>query len=154
MFYSINAFKLVDAEGRRTIIRYRWVPAAGAYYLSDDKLVQKGPNFLFKELSESLNGGVVVFRLLGQVAEEGDVTDDCTIIWPEDRKVLELGTLTLNGLAPEFEQPSLKEAIIFDPFPRVAGIEPSADPILAVRSTVYSISGKARKMTGGVTRAQ
>ena len=35
--------------------------------------------------------------------------------------------------------------IIFDPIPRVAGIEPSADPLLEQRADVYVLSGKRRR---------
>ena len=78
------------------------------------------------------------------MAAEGDVKDDYSSIWPEDRKVVELGTLTLDGPAPE-------EAIIFDPVPKVAGIEPSDDPILAIRSTLYPTSSRAREGLEGVS---
>jgi len=35
--------------------------------------------------------------------------------------------------------------IIFDPIPRVDGIEPSADPLLELRAAVYLLSGRRRR---------
>jgi catalase len=35
--------------------------------------------------------------------------------------------------------------IIFDPIPRVDGIEPSDDPLLELRAAIYLISGRRRR---------
>jgi catalase len=35
--------------------------------------------------------------------------------------------------------------IIFDPIPRVDGIEPSDDPLLELRAAVYLLSGRRRR---------
>ena len=41
--------------------------------------------------------GPVKYKILVQVANDGDVVDDATIHWPEDRKVVEFGTLSLTA---------------------------------------------------------
>jgi catalase len=78
-----------------------------------------------------------------QIAEAGDITDDATIHWPEDRKLVEFGTLELTSMLPD----SLvqQKHIIFDPIPRVDGIEPSADPLLELRAAIYLLSGRERR---------
>jgi catalase len=38
--------------------------------------------------------------------------------------------------------------IIFDPIPRVDGIDPSADPLLAPRADVYLATGRRRRTRG------
>ena len=43
--------------------------------------------------------------------------------------------------------PEMRE-IIFDPVPRVDGIDPSADPIIEVRSALYLLSGRRRRVAG------
>ena len=45
------------------------------------------------------------------------------------------------------EEESLKEQkrVIFDPIPRVDGVEVSDDPLLDVRASVYLISGRQRR---------
>lgn len=80
---------------------------------------------------------------MAQMGEDGDVTDDVTKEWPESRKVIELGTITLTS--PEQDDAEVQRKIIFDPIPRVQGIEPSADPLLEMRAAVYLISGKERR---------
>ncbi len=38
-----------------------------------------------------------------------------------------------------------QKQIIFDPIPRVDGIEPSDDPLLELRAAVYLLSGRRRR---------
>jgi catalase len=38
-----------------------------------------------------------------------------------------------------------QKQIIFDPIPRVEGIEASADPLLELRAAIYLISGRRRR---------
>jgi catalase len=69
--------------------------------------------------------------------------DDATIHWPEDRQLIELGRLQLTGIVASNEQEQQKA--IFDPIPRVDGIEPSDDPLLELRAAIYLISGRRRR---------
>ncbi|RSL57776.1 hypothetical protein CEP54_008094 [Fusarium duplospermum] len=140
-FHSINAFKLINSEGKETFIRYRWVPLAGEDYLTEDELKAKSPNFLFEELPQILAKGPIGFTLVAQVAEQGDIADDCTRIWPEDRPLIELGTLKITEV---METNDADSWAAFNPIPGVEGVEASADPILAARSAVYSKSSKSR----------
>lgn len=143
-FFSVNAFKLVDAEGRGTYVRYRIVPAAGFETLSDDEMKTKGKDYLFEELPTLVEDGPLVFKLAAQVAEDSDVTDDACERWPEERQVVELGTISLAGFVEDdaVEQKHL----IFDPVPRdIPGLEPSADPLLDVRAALYLLSGRERR---------
>jgi catalase len=43
------------------------------------------------------------------------------------------------------DTPAQQKHIIFDPIPRVDGIEPSADPLLDLRAAIYLISGRRRR---------
>ncbi|RSL95704.1 hypothetical protein CDV31_013762 [Fusarium ambrosium] len=143
-FHSINAFKMINSEGKSTFIRYRWVPLAGEQSLTEEELKGKSPNFLFEELPGILSEGPIAFTLVAQVAEEGDITDDCTKVWPEDRPLTELGTLKIARVMEANEADICEKAVSFSPIPGVEGIEASADPILAARSAVYSRSSKSR----------
>jgi catalase len=78
-----------------------------------------------------------------QLAEPGDVTDDATIHWPEDREAAELGIVELTGVLADTLV--AQKQIIFDPIPRVDGIEPSADPLLQLRAAIYLLSGRERR---------
>lgn len=142
-YFAVNAFKFVAQDGKETFFRYRFVPVAGEEYLDAEALKTKTPNFLFDNVGELLEAGPIQFKLLAQIAEPGDVTDDCTVQWPEDRKLVELGTLSFTDLAEDNAEK--QRTIIFDPIPRVDGIVESADPILQVRAGVYLISGRERR---------
>lgn len=142
-YFGVSAFKLVDKNGTVTFVRYKIVPDAGVETLSTETLATKDASYLSSELAERLNQGPVGFKLTAQVAEEGDVTDDATVHWPESRKVVELGSVKLEKLVEDNE----KEAkhIIFDPIPRVEGVEASDDPLLELRAALYLISGRERR---------
>lgn len=146
-FFAINAFVLVDAEGKRTDVRYRIVPEKGVATLSDEEAKGKGPDFLYEGLKETVKSGrppAVVFKLVAQVAEEGDVTRDNTVKWPEERKLVELGTVKLDKVVEDDPVAAAKK-VIFDPIPRVDGVEPSDDPLLEVRAHAYLVSGRERR---------
>jgi catalase len=81
--------------------------------------------------------------VVAQLAEAGDVVDDVTIHWPEDRKLLELGQLVFTELVAN--EAHEQKNIIFDPIPRVDGIEPSDDPLLELRAAIYLLSGRRRR---------
>ena len=66
-----------------------------------------------------------------------------TVAWPNDRKLVELGEISLTELV--VDEAHEQKVIIFDPIPRVDGIEPSADPLLELRAAVYLLSGRRRR---------
>ncbi|KAI3401382.1 hypothetical protein diail_11466 [Diaporthe ilicicola] len=143
-FFGVNAFKLIDTNGNGTYVRYRVVPVAGLKTLSDEEVKERSENYLFDEIPRLVEAGPLVFKLRAQVAVEGDVTDDACVHWPDERQVVELGTISLEGLVKD--DVAEQKHIIFDPVPRgVPGLEPSADPLLAVRAGVYLISGRERR---------
>jgi catalase len=78
-----------------------------------------------------------------QLAESGDTVDDATIHWPADRKELRFGTLVLTSEAAN--NAGEQQHIIFDPIPRVEGIDPSGDPLLETRADLYLLSGRRRR---------
>ena len=63
--------------------------------------------------------------------------------WPEDRAEVSFGTVTLTARVDDAEPERRK--IIFDPVPRVDGIDPSGDPLTEVRSDIYLLSGRRRR---------
>ncbi|EPS44793.1 hypothetical protein H072_1235 [Dactylellina haptotyla CBS 200.50] len=144
-YFGVNAFKFVSADGKGTFVRYRVVPTVDTTTLIAEELATKGPEFLFEELKESLGAGPVEMKLLAQIAEEGDVTNDATVHWPEDRKVEELGTLKLEALEEPDKNKADQKYIIYDPVPRVDGVESSDDPLIDMRASIYLISGRERR---------
>ncbi|WPG99726.1 Hypothetical protein R9X50_00254500 [Acrodontium crateriforme] len=144
-YFGVNAFKFISEEGKATFVRYRIVPVAGVTTLSDADLASQSPTYLFDELPQRLSQGPIAYKVFAQIAEEEDVTDDATKHWPESRKQVELGTVKLTKVEPDESNDKEQKHIIFDPIPRVKGIEPSADPLLDMRAAVYLISGKERR---------
>jgi catalase len=142
-YFGVTAFRFTNQDGVSKYGRYRIVPVAGDEHLDDAAAATMGPNYLFDEIKERIAKGPVEYKILVQVANDGDTVDDATIHWPEDRSVVELGTLSLSS--PVAESDAEQKRIIFDPIPRVDGIGPSDDPLLELRAAVYLISGRRRR---------
>ena len=142
-YFGVTALKFVSAEGKSTYFRYRVVPDEGVDTLDEAAAKEKGPNYLFDEVAERVKKGPFTFKLLAQLAEEGDITDDATVHWPEDRKLVELGSVKVESVVENNDKE--QKYIIMDPIPRVQGIEPSDDPLLELRAAIYLISGRQRR---------
>ena len=142
-FYAVNALKFVNAEGKSIFFRYRILPAAGEDHLDEAATKEKGPNFLYDELQKRVAEETVTFRVMAQLAEEGDEVNDATVHWPESRELVELGTIKVGTVVPDNAKE--QKQIIYDPIPRVQGIEPSDDPLLEMRAAIYLISGRERR---------
>ena len=50
-YFGVNAFAFTDASGKKTIVRYRFVPEAGDKYLDAAAAASKGPNYLMEEIA-------------------------------------------------------------------------------------------------------
>ena len=85
-------------------------------------------------------------RVLVQMAAPDDELSDSTVVWPDDRPQIEFGTITLTARVNDSEPDMHK--IIFDPIPRVDGIDPSDDPLFEVRAALYLLSGRRRRAAG------
>lgn len=142
-FFAVSAFKFTNAQGASRFGRYRILPVAGNEYLDDAAAASKSPDFLFNEVQQRIASEPVKLRILVQLAEDGDITDDATVRWPESRQLLMFGEISLTEVAPD--NPAEQRWIIFDPVPRVDGIEASADPLFEPRANVYLMSGRRRR---------
>jgi len=142
-YFGVSAFRFTNAEGKVAYGRYRILPEGGTEFLDEAKAGAMSPSYHFDELAERIKAGPVRFRIVVQLAAEGDQTNDPTVRWPEDRPLLEVGTLELTEAVADnaVEQ----QHIIFDPIPRVDGIEPSDDPLFELRAAIYLLSGRRRR---------
>ncbi len=145
-FFAVSAFRFTNANSASRYGRYRVLPVAGNEYLDPAGAAAKTPNFLMDEIKDRVASGPVKFRIVVQLAAEGDPVDDATVRWPEDRPQLELGEISLTAIVPN--NPSEQQQIIFDPIPRVDGIEASADPLFEPRANVYLMAGRRRRAAG------
>ena len=142
-FYAVSAFKFTNAGGESRYGRYRFVPAAGGDYLTEASAAAQSPDFLFDEIKARVAREAVKFRVVVQLAEAGDTTNDATVRWPDDRPQRTLGEISLTAIAPD--NAKAQQQIIFDPIPRADGIEASADPLFEPRANIYLMSGRRRR---------
>jgi catalase len=142
-YFGVTAMRFENKDGVAHYGRYRIAPEAGNHHLSESEVAARGENFLFDELKERISTGPISFRVLVQVAGSEDTVDDATIHWPENRPLADFGMIALHSLVSDND--SLQKQIIFDPIPRVDGIEPSEDPLLELRAAVYLLSGRRRR---------
>jgi catalase len=150
-FYAVSAFRFTNAGGASRYGRYRVLPVAGNEYLDDAGAARRTPNFLFDEIGARVTRGPVRFRVLVQLAQDGDVTDDSTVRWPESRQLITFGEIALAAVAPN--NADEQQRIIFDPIPRLDGIEASADPLFEPRANIYLMSGRRRRESGKMPAA-
>jgi len=142
-YFGVTAFKFTSAAGESRYGRYRIVPELGNEFLTDAQLVALPANYHFDEIASRVGNEPVRFKIIVQIAAPDDVTDDATVHWPESRDLIELGTVELNAVISDTL--AQQQRIIFDPIPRVDGIEPSADPLLELRAAIYLLSGRERR---------
>lgn len=142
-YFAITAFKFTNVDGESQFGRFQIVPDAPLEVLSADEAAKMPADFLSTEMVQRLAKGPVTFQILVQLAEPGDDVTDSTKVWPDSRKKLTFGTLTIiqreDELAPE------RRKLIFDPVPRIDGIDSAGDPLTEVRSEIYLLSGRRRR---------
>jgi catalase len=136
-YFGVNAFAFIDASGKKTVVRFRFVPEAGEKYLAAAAAASKGPDYLMEEIATRVAAAPVRFGWFAQIAQAGDKADDPSTPWPEDRQLVKLGTLTITGMAAD--QAGMDKSLLFLPNNVPDGIEP-ADPMIEVRSNAYPIS--------------
>jgi catalase len=142
-FFAVSAMKFTNSDGKSVFGRFRIRPAAGNEYLSADEAAKKSPNFLMEEMAARIKRDPVIYRISVQLAEPGDQVNDATVHWPESRREVDFGTVTLSVELNQFE-PELRK-IIFDPRPGIDGLAASDDPLFEVRAALYLLSGRRRR---------
>jgi catalase len=143
-YFGINAFKFTNAKGAAIYGRYQLQPVAGAQYLTTEQVSTMGPDYLTNEIRDRVRRGPAKFKLLVQVAERDDKIDDPTIAWPDTRKTVELGTITITKAVADSQ--TAEKKLLFVPGALVPGIE-AADPMIAARSAAYIVSLSRRAST-------
>lgn len=140
-YFGVNSLKYTSTDGKSVFVRYRFVPRDGEHYLSTEELKTKGAGYLRYELPQRLARGPVVFDWFAQIAHNSDKIEDPSIAWPDDRKLVRLGTLSIQTLA---DDPAIDKQTLFLPGLVHSGIE-AADPMLLLRTTAYPLSFSGRQ---------
>ena len=139
-YFGVNAFKFTNT-GRANFVRYRLAPVAGEHYLDAAALRAKSAGFLQKDIVRRLAKGPISFDWFAQVASKGDAIDDPSVAWPDSRKLVKLGTITLELVIAGRDS---DHKLLFLPANTPDGIE-AADPMLGIRNGAYPISFNHRQ---------
>ncbi len=137
-YNGVDAFIFVNTKGERQPFRFQFQPIAGAEHLDKDAAAKMPPDFLQTELPERLKKEKAEFRVMAQLANPGDQTKDPTQPWPTDRRMVNLGTLTLTSTVAD--QAKAQKDLRFLPNHLQPGIEVSDDPLIDARVRSYVIS--------------
>jgi catalase len=140
-YYGINAFVFVNKANQRQAFRYHLVPEHPVH-LDPAEAAKKSPDFLIVEMQERLKKGPVTFHLKAQLAAPGDPTNDASKPWPDDRKIVDLGVVTLTKAAENSLE--AQKPLLFLPGQLTDGIEQSDDPLIDVRNSAYAVSFSRR----------
>jgi catalase len=141
-FFSNSAFVFVDRQSTKRAGRYQFLPVEQRY-LDDAEAATKPADFLVEELRARLARGPVRFRVLVQLANPGDPTNDASLVWPDDRKTVELGVVSIGSVVVDSD--AAQKALVFMPTNLTDGVELSDDPLPPLRTSVYALSFARRQ---------
>jgi catalase len=136
-YFGVNSLKFTNAAGKSSYVRYKFVPRAEERYLTPDQRKAEGKDYLQDEIVERVGKASIVFDWYAQVAQRGDKIEDPSIAWPDTRRLVKLGTITLTRRPAD--EPTAQKALLFLPGQPHPGVEP-ADPMLILRNSAYPIS--------------
>lgn len=133
-FYGLNAFRFTNAAEVTVPVRWSAVPQSAA----DLPASPSGKDYLFDDVIRAVARRPLSWRLILTIGEPGDPTHDATKPWPQARRTIDAGTITVTAV--QTEAAGNARDINFDPLVLPDGITPSDDPLLAARSSVYARS--------------
>jgi catalase len=134
-YNSIDSFIFTDEIGVDRVVRWSLLPLAQASVTTQAELAKLGPDFLEQEIAQRVSGAPARWTMVVTVANSGDPTADPSKAWPDDRRSVEVGTLTVRQVEPERDGPC--RDVNFDPTVLPAGMRASDDPFPAARSSAY-----------------
>ena len=142
-FNGINAFRLIDAQGRERAVRWSMRPHAPFVAADPERLASASRDFLGEDLDRRLAAGPLQWDMVMQFAAPGDPIEDPSKAWPDTRPETKVGTLSLTRAQAQAGGPCFD--LNFDPLILPQGIAATDDPVLHARSAVYSVSFNRRE---------
>ena len=144
--FGVHTFRLVDAQGKSTFVKFHWTPLAGTHSLDWDESVKicgADPDFHRRDLWEAIESGAfpeweLSFQLFTEEQAESfsfDVLDSTKLIPEELVPLTPVGKLVLNRNPDNFFAET--EQVAFCTAHVVPGIDFSNDPLLAGRIHSY-----------------
>jgi catalase len=154
--FGVHTFRLVDAKGKTTFVKWHWRPKLGSQSVTWDeacKINGADQDFHRRDLFTAIQAGAFPeYELLIQPfsEEEADELDfdilDATKLIPEERvPLVAIGKMVLNRWPDNFFAET--EQAAFHPGHLVPGIEFTDDPLLAGR--IFSYTDTQLKRIGG-----
>lgn len=137
-YYGIHAFKFINRGNATSLVKWRFAPRDGESGLSDEEMTSLPPDFLEQRLIQRTRQAPVRWDMIVSLGEAGDPEDNPTLVWPDGRRQIKAGTLSISAAMPQ--KGAKCEAINFDPLVMADGIEPTNDPVLMFRSPAYAVS--------------
>ena len=135
-FHGLNAFYFTNGAGASVPVRWSLVPQQASGQAAPPASV--GKDYLFDDLIHAVAQRPLIWKLVLTIGEPGDPTNDATKPWPQSRRSIDAGTLTITAV--QTEEAGNARDINFDPTVLPDGITVSDDPLLAARSAVYARS--------------
>jgi catalase len=144
--FGVHTFRLINAQGEATFVKFHWTPKAGTHALDWDesvKIAGADPDYTRRDLWESIEAGVfpeyeLGFQLFTEEQADGfsfDVLDATKIIPEELVPVTPVGRMVLDRNPDNFFAET--EQVAFGVQNLVPGIDFSNDPLLAGRIHSY-----------------
>ena len=144
--FGVHTFRLVNAAGEGTFVKFHWKPVLGTHSLEWDecqKIAGKDPDFNRRDLWESIDTGAFPEWELGvQLVPESEEHDfdfdllDATKIIPEEQvPVQPVGRMVLDRNPDNFFAET--EQVAFHTANVVPGIDFTNDPLLQMRNFSY-----------------
>ncbi|GAC1305515.1 MAG: catalase family peroxidase [Steroidobacteraceae bacterium] len=141
-YNGLNSFIFTNVQGQDHTVRWSFGPAATPVFVPPAELKNRDPNFLTKDIIERVAQSPQRWTMTVTVANPGDPTADPSRAWPDDRRKIDVGTLSVQKIEPEADGPC--RDVNFDPTVLPAGMRTSDDPFPAARSATYSVSYNRR----------
>ncbi|MFD9374333.1 catalase [Streptomyces sp. NPDC059999] len=145
--FGVHTFRLVDAKGATTLVKFHWKPKLGVHSLVwEEAQITNGmdPDFHRRDLADAIEAGAFPQWELGiqafpdtpdQTFEGIDLLDPTKIVPEELAPVQPVGLMTLNANPTNYFAET--EQVAFHPGHLVPGIDVTDDPLLAGRLFSY-----------------
>ncbi|PZG16305.1 catalase [Nonomuraea aridisoli] len=144
--FGVHTFRLVNAQGKGTFVKWHWRPVLGTYSLVWDEVLRiqgNDPDYNRRDLWEAIERGAYPeYELCVQLVPEEREHDfdfdllDATKIIPEEQVPLRpIGKMTLNRNPQNFFAET--EQVAFHTANIVPGIDFTNDPLLQARNFSY-----------------
>ncbi|MGN7249996.1 catalase [Arthrobacter sp. SAFR-014] len=145
--FGVHTFRLVDAAGATTLVKFHWKPKQGVHSLVwEEAQIINGmdPDFHRRDLADAIEAGAYPEWELGiqtfpdtedQMFEGIDLLDPTKFVPEELAPVQPIGLMTLNANPVNYFAET--EQVAFHPGHLVPGIDVTNDPLLQVRLFSY-----------------